>query len=113
VVSNWLNALKEHGISNPWQLTEFDQWSNDAQRQDINELLDKMGEEGIVGLKLNENEWIPGARLRDVCNFGVDFVFAAAQRPKVEKLIRKLKEKKYSKLLEKLSNIALENCMWV
>jgi len=106
--------LKEHGIRSPFDLTEFDQWSNDAQRQDINELVKKKGEDGVFGLKVNGKlEWISGSKLRNVCNFGVDYIFDEDDYHNVELAIHKFREKDYKRFLSELSNFAIYTCLWV
>jgi len=113
-MSHWFDALKEHGIRSPFDLTEFDQWSNDAQREDINALLKERGEDGVFGLKVNGKlEWIPGSKLRDVLNFGVDYIFAEDDYHDVELAVHKFKDTDYNRFLSELSNFSIYDCLWV
>jgi hypothetical protein len=112
-MSKVIEAMKEHGIRSPYDLTEFDQWVNEAQRADINDLLKERGEEKVFGLKLNPLTWIPGAKLKDMCNFGVDYIFDEDDYHNVELAIYKYMEKNYSRFLDELAFFALDCCLWV
>jgi len=58
--------MKEHGISNPWNLTEFDQWVNDATRKDINDAVE-LNNGQVFGLKIWTWREIEAEHLKEVC----------------------------------------------
>jgi len=113
-MSHVAKAMIEHGTNSIFDISEHDQWINDAQREDINELLDKRGEKKVFGLKLNPLEVIPGSKLRNICNFGVDYVFSNEDGEPIRVGLAMYENKEnYGKLLDALEKLALESCMWV
>jgi len=124
--------MKAHGITNPWDLTEFDQWVNDATRADIATTAEQHNYE-VFGLEL-WGEWkkIRGRDLVGALNFSVDLIFKNTDEAKVDKLIaeydeqtrKKWSTKKYAaavacisdatkKLVDQLFELALTSCTWV
>jgi len=112
-----------HGVRNPWDLTEFDQWVNDATRKDIATVALQHNCE-VFGLHM----WDPWTKIRGralvdtlVLNFSVSLIFKNEDEPKVDQLISEYKkaiEKQWSmavdrKLVDKLHKIALMSCTWV
>jgi len=113
-MSHVAKALAEHRVRSIYDISEFDNWINVAQRKDINELLDKRGEENVFGLKLNPLGVIPGSKLRDICNFGVDYVFSNEEGVPIRVGLAMYENKEnYVKMLDALDKLALETCIWV
>lgn len=131
-MSELAEQMKAHGITNPWDLTEFDQWVNDATRKDIETTAEKYNYE-VFGLEL-WGKWkkIRGRDLVGALNFSVDLIFKNEDEEKVDKLIAKYDEqtrKKWStekyataiahisnatkKLVDQLFELALTSCTWV
>jgi len=109
--------MKEHDITNIWELTEFDQWVNDATRKDIENTVEKEGGD-VFGLKVWSWEMLPAEKLKGICNFGIDLVFRNKDRAKVLKLIDEEAKKPFSmaatkKLVDELFKLAILSCMWV
>jgi len=112
-----------HGITNPWDLTEFDQWVNDATRKDIESTAEKRNYE-VFGLEL-WREWrkIRGRDLVDALNFSVDLIFKNEDEAKVDKLISEYEETQSmetskrlvtsKKLVDQLFQLAIMACTWV
>jgi len=116
-LSELAREMKERGITNPWDLTEFDQWVNDATRKDIENMVEKEGGE-VFGLKVWTWEIIPAEQLKDVCNFGVDLIFRSEDKEKVFKVIDEEAKKPFSmkttrKLIDQLFRLAVQSCTWV
>jgi hypothetical protein len=109
--------MERHGVRNPWLLTEFDQWVNDAMRKDIGNIVEREGGE-VFGLKLWTWEILPAEKLKEVCNFGVDLIFRVKDKEKVLKLIDEEAKKPFSmantrKTVDKLFDLAILSCTWV
>lgn len=113
------NIIKEmegrgYGIED---LNETDWWVNDATRKDINELVDKYD---IVGLKLDD-KIITREELKDIYNFGVNYIFLKNDEDQVKEWIAEYNRTKtdekfliqYYDLLKKLEEIAIYSCVWV
>jgi len=117
--------MKAHGITDPENLTEFDQWVNDATRVDIENIVKGHNAE-VFGI----HTWKPwkktkGKNLIGTCNFSVDYIFKNTDEQAVDKIIAKYEEKakgkEWNKELSKLSwktvtalnNLALDSCLWV
>ena len=110
--------MSAHGIKNPFDLTEFDQWVNDATRTDINTLTEEHNYE-VFGLTL-WGEWkkTRGKALVSTLNFSVDLIFKKQDEQKVDALIQGYKKQKWSmktdkQLIDQLFKIALMSCSWV
>lgn len=113
--------MQAHGITNPWQLTEFDQWVNDATRKDI-ETIAAQHDWKVFGLKM-WREWtkIRGKDLEEALNFSVDYIIKNEDEAKVDALIQEYKkaaEKRWSTKLDheavgKISKLAIITCWWV
>jgi len=115
--------MKEHGISNPWNLTEFDQWVNDATRKDINDAVERNNGQ-VFGLKIWTWNEIEAEHLKEVCNFDVDLIFRNEQRTQVRELIEAYKKrtptqgsawsmKADKQLVDQLFDLAILSCTWV
>jgi len=116
-----VKQMKAHGITNPWDLTEFDQWVNDATRKDI-ETVAKQHNYQVFGLKLwREWEKTRGKALVGCLNFSVDLIFKNEDEPKIDELInsyQKQVEAEWStkvdkKIVDDLFSLALMSCTWV
>ena len=110
--------MKAHGKTDPWELTEFDQWVNDATRKDIENLLGENS--NVFGLKFWSWVRIPPEKLKGICNFGVDLIFREEDKEQVEELINDYQQnkhgwnvKKAKALTEKLFDLAILDCTWV
>jgi len=131
-LSELAKQMEVHGITNPWDLTEFDQWVNDATRTDIVATAEQHNYE-VFGLEL-WGQWkkIRGRNLVDALNFSVDLIFKNEDEAKVDKLIgeydeqtrKKWSTEKYAvavasisditkKLVDQLFELALMSCTWV
>jgi hypothetical protein len=109
--------MERHGVRNPWLLTEFDQWVNDAMRKDIENIVEREGGE-VFGLKLWTWEILSADKLKEVCNFGVDLIFRVKDKDKVLKIIDEEAKKPFSmdntrKTVDKLFSLAILSCTWV
>jgi len=110
--------MRAHGITNPWDLTEFDQWVNDATRTDI-ETIAKKHNYKVFGLKL-WREWkkIRGKDLVGARNFSVDLIFKNEDEAKVDEFISKYRKRKWTmksakEIVDQLVELALMLCTWV
>ncbi len=115
-MSELAKQMRAHGIKSSWNLTEFDQWVNDATRRDIENLLAENKQ--VFGLKMWIWETIEAENLKGICNFGVDLIFRNEDRQKVKDLIEGYKHQKWSmlnakKLVDKLFDLAIMSCTWV
>ena len=113
--------MQIHGVRNPWDLTEFDQWVNDATRIDIENIAKEHGYQ-VFGLHMwRDWESIHGKDLIGTLNFSVDLIFKNEDEPKVDQLIEKYEKsvkRKWSAALDKkivddLFAMALLSCTWV
>lgn len=122
-MSELAKQMKARGIRNPWNLTEFDQWVNDATRKDIENIAEKHNFE-VFGLELWEWKKIRGKNLVGALNFSVDLIFKNEDEPKVDALIREyrifmaprpiLKVSQHSKkLVDNLFDLSVMPCTWV
>jgi hypothetical protein len=107
--------MKRRGVSNPLDLTEFDQWVNDATREDIKAAVEREG--GCVfGLKMWTWEIVPAETLlKGVCNFGVDLIFRERDREKVMGIIEEGEKSLMDAraIVNKLFGLAIMSCLWV
>jgi len=107
--------MKRRGISNPLELTEADQWVNDATREDIKAIVERGG--GCVfGLKMWKWEIVPAETLlKGVRNFGVDLIFRERDREKVMEIIEEWKKglMDAKAVVDKLFDLAIMSCTWV
>jgi len=113
--------MQAHRIKNPFDLTEFDQWVNDATRKDIETIAAQHGW-NVFGLKM-WREWtkIRGKDLQGALNFSVDYIFKNEDEKKVDSIIAdykwKLKNgwsiKLDSEIVEPISKLAIVCCWWV
>jgi len=113
--------MQAHGINNPWNLTEFDQWVNDATRKDI-EATAAQHDWNVFGLEMwREWEKIRGKDLQDALNFSVDYIFKNEDEAKVDALIQEYEKaakkswstKLDSETVDKISKLAISCCWWV
>jgi len=113
--------MQAHGIKNPFDLTEFDQWVNDATRKDIETIAAQHGW-NVFGLKM-WREWtkIRGKDLQGALNFSVDYIFKNEDEKKVDQIIVNYKwkvkknwsQKLDSETVDKISKLAIHVCCWV
>ncbi len=127
-MSELAKQMKDHGITDPWNLTEFDQWVNDATRKDIETTVKENNFE-VFGLHI----WKPWTKIRGkdlttvppTYNFSVDIIFKNSDEPKVDEIIKNYEDaaagKEWNKELQKLTwktvnalhKLAIESCLWV
>jgi len=114
-MSKLAEEMEKRGISDPFDLTEFDQWVNDATREDIKAAVKK--ENGrVFGLKMWTWEIVPAeSLLKGVCNFGVDLVFRESDREKVMKIIEEGEKNlmEARTIIDRLFDLAVMSCLWV
>jgi hypothetical protein len=117
--------MKEHGITDPFDLTEFDQWVNDATRKDIRTVAEKHNYE-VFGIHF-WGTWTKtrGKDLLDANNFSVDLLFKNADEAQVDEIIQRYEKKAVGhewdkflrrltyKTVEDLHKLALAACWWV
>lgn len=107
--------MERRGVSNPLDLTESDQWVNDATREDIKAAVE--GEGGhVFGLKMWTWEIVPAETLlKGVCNFGVDLIFRERDREKVMGIIEEGEKSLMDAraIVNKLFGLAIMSCLWV
>ena len=112
--------MKAHGKTDPWELTEFDQWVNHATRKDVENILAE--DSNVFGVKFWSWVRIPPEKLKGICNFGVDLIFREEDKEQVEELINDYQRdkeqhgwsvKKDKALTEKLFDLAILDCTWV
>ena len=108
-------ALEKHNIAMS-NITEFDTWVNDATREDINIIVEK---QDVFGLKLWSYKIIARDKLKDICNFGVTFIFKIKYMSKIIKYINGYKKYKEfdmarsSKFVSNIIDLAVYACLWV
>jgi len=120
--------MADHGITDPFDLTEFDQWVNDATRKDI-ETTARQNNFEVFGLHM----WKPWTKIRGkdlttvppVYNFSVGLIFKNSDEPKVDEIIKNYEQKVAGKEWDKemsnlatktvnsLHKLAIETCLWV
>ena len=114
--------MKARGITNPWDLTEFDQWVNDATRKDIEKIVAAQQDWKVFGLEMwREWEKTRGRDLQGALNFSVDYIFKNEAEAKVDALIQQYKKaaeenrstRLDSGIVDKLSKLAIHVCWWV
>ncbi|MCW4008516.1 MAG: hypothetical protein NWF09_07520 [Candidatus Bathyarchaeota archaeon] len=107
---NYLHTQK----ANIFELTEFDQWVNDATRACINKILDKYKNE-VFGIEFWSWHILCGEQLRDANNFSVDVIFKNCDFDKVKNAIINYEKKKINnaKVIDTLFNDAVFVCTWV
>jgi len=113
-VSELAKEMLERGVTNPLDLTEFDQWVNDATRRDIENIARKYNFR-VFGLKFWSWRKKRDRELLDTKNFEVDLVFRDEDEPKVDALIEKYERREIDemKVIEELFDLAVMDCMWV
>ena len=113
MVSELARSMSERGVS-PFDLTEFDQWVNDATRTDI-ENVGRKHDFKVFGLKFWSWTKKRGRELLDVKNFEVDLIFRDEDETKVDEIIRKYErgEIDAKKAVDELFDLAVMDCMWV
>jgi len=106
--------MTRHRVVNPFELTEFDSWVNEATRKDINSIIDKYGD-GVFGLKFWKWTILKRKNLCDVCNFGVDLIFKEEQLEEVKSIISKYENREIDnrEIVDKLFDMALYIAVWV
>jgi len=119
-MDEFLKEMQRLGIKDIFEITEFDQSLNDATRREINKLL-KRYDDKLFGLKLWDFKIINAEELRNIHNFGVNYIFKLEDEDEVKNIIEEYKKKVkdiYSaeadmELLNKLEEIAIYSCFWV
>jgi len=103
--------LMEHGKT-PLDVTEFDQWVNEATRKDINKIV---SEKDVFGLKFWTWDILERNELKNVGNFGVDVILKRRDREKILELIEKYKNGKISarEIVDIIFDMAVYVCEWV
>jgi len=118
--------MRKLGIRDPCDITEYHQSLNDATRRDINGLLDRYGGK-IIGLELWSFRILRGEELRNVCNFGVSYIFREEQEGEIRRAVEEYRRKQEelrkigcafdvestAEFLERLRRLALYDCLWV
>jgi hypothetical protein len=104
----------KRGIKNYFELTEFDTWVNEIEREVINKLL-KEYENKLFGLVLWEFKFLESFELKNVLNFGVNYIFKLKDKEKVLNLIKEYQDKKIKDIdfLNQLSDLAVYIPLWV
>ena len=111
--------MLRHRVTNPFELTEFDQWVNDATRKDINSLVER-GE--VFGLKFWSWKIVEGEQLKDAKNFEIDLVFRKKDMDRVKQIIEDYESSKKENgatydlqrsVIDKLFDLAIYTAMWV
>jgi hypothetical protein len=112
-MDNLTKAMIDRKVRSPFDLTEFDQWVNDATRKDINEIAKNQEVFGlhVWDFKILERKELLGK----IYNFGVDHIFENKDRERVLSAIEQYKSKKISaqEFLDLIFPIAVYSCMWV
>jgi hypothetical protein len=111
IKSKLFEEMEKRGYkpSEIWELTEFDEWVNDAARDDLS----KFGE-GYFGLEF----WtwkVYESPFRDVKNFQFSMVFRNKDRKKVFEIIEKYERREIDarECVYQISNLAVYHCIWV
>ena len=114
MVSELAKRMIEHGVVSPFDLTEFDQWVNDATRKDIENVARKHDFK-VFGLKFWSWKKKRGRELIGARNFEVDLIFREEDEEKVDELIGKYEQGKIDSvsIVNKLFDLAIEACTWV
>jgi len=114
MVSELAKRMIEHGVVSPFDLTEFDQWVNDATRKDIENVARKHDFK-VFGLKFWSWKKKRGRELIGARNFEVDLIFRDEDEPKVDALIKKYKKREINemKVVNELFDLAVMDCLWV
>jgi len=113
-----IEEMRKRGVT-PIDLTEFDQWVNDAIREDINCLVKE--EKEVFGLKVWTYEIIPAEKLINCSNFAVDCIFRNEDKDKILKIIAEYREKEkegfdikaVEKFLDDIFQHVIYACYWV
>jgi hypothetical protein len=107
--------LNRRGIVSPFDLTEFDQWVNDATREDLATL----AEQDVFGLKMWEWKFLRGDELRNAKNFEVDYVIPEDRLERVKAIIESYEMMEgydrdlAHKTVREISGLAVYSCIWV
>ena len=107
--------LKKHGVKNPWDLTEFDTWVNDATREELNYLADS---KDCFGLEMYDYKIIEKDRLKNICNFGVNYIFENKDKDRVLKEINDYRNVRFDghrlkDFVNNLQDLSIYSCIWV
>jgi hypothetical protein len=125
-MDEFLKEMQRLGIKDVFEITEFDQSLNDATRREINKLLKRYNNK-LFGLKLWDFKIINATELKNIHNFGVNYIFKLEDEEKVKNIIEEYKKKEKEleeqgipfsaketwELLNKLEEIAIYSCFWV
>ena len=122
-VSEVSKEMAKRGIRSPFDLTEMDQWVNDASRRDIRRMY--IEQDGLVfGLETWTRKKVRGVQLLNLKNFEVDALFKLEDEEKVDELHRNYDSGQMnqrtpqdrsaaSKLVNSLHKLALDVATWV
>ena len=104
--------MDRRGVKSPLDLTEFDNWVNEATRRDIRKIA---SEREVFGLKVWEYRIISREELMSAGPFEVDLIFLEEDREKVLALIEKHKRKEIDdcEFVKRLFDMAYYDCLWV
>jgi len=103
--------MAEHGVS-VLDLTEFDQWVNEATRKDINRII---SESDVFGLKFWTWDILERHELKNAGNFDVDVILRKEDKEKVLELIGQYKNRKITakEIVDAIFDMAIYVCTWV
>jgi hypothetical protein len=111
--------MSRRGIRSPSDLTEYDQWANDAERRTIDSLL-RQYKGQIFGLHLWDMRTLSAEELKNVKNFEVDYAFLNKDKPKVLQLIEEYRKRgdewdshQTRQFLDRLSKMSIHAFYWV
>jgi hypothetical protein len=111
--------MEARHITDPWELTEYDQWVNDAPRKDIEDIVKQ--NPNVFGMKIWNWTKIRGQALVGAFNFSVDYIFKDTDEPKVDKIIKQYNKDSHGqwnreatlKAIDALGHLSLLRCTWV
>ena len=123
------NLLKQLGFKEPlieelqkrelparyiFELSEADNWVNDATRKALNFIADTLGDR-VFGLQFWKWRFFKSDELRNAPNFSIDLIFLEEDRPQVEQLIQQYENRQIDnhQIVYKLFDLAIYNCTWV
>jgi len=112
IESELTKELLKRGLS-PIELTEFDQWVNDATRKDINKIVNK--NKNVFGLQFWTWRVLEGEELIDAKNFSVDVILKEEDRGKVDELINQYESKEIDsvEIVNRIFDMAVYVAIWV
>jgi len=99
--------------ANPFDLTEFDQWVNEATRKDIKRIVRERKD--VFGLKFWDWKILEGEELENAGNFSVDVILDKKDKRKVLELIEKYEKGEITdrEIVDRIFDLAIYDCLWV